>query len=658
MSTNNLGHVTAYGYAKSKGYVGSEAQFAQLMADFANAANTAVEAAEDAKGYKNAAAGSASDASTAAGNAQSARDNAGTSAIAAAASAQAAEQAAADVQMYKGAPMTAATAADMTDTDHVYVYTGSEVGYTSGNWYYYNGASWASGGVYNSAAVQTDPTLSVANVPADAAATGEIKSAVNAISPTPTLTWILNRNVDATGNISTNNYMAVTAAIPASLGDLILRKTPDAVDSKSLIGYLSEFNGDTFIRRSTYNTYGQTFTITDPETTNIRIAFGRASSSGVQISQTDVDNYFDVDIRRKAVTYLDGLVNRGSISVLGYTAISQCADQGYYVFFSSDVENLTDLPLGWTGGGLVTVYKNGNTIWQKIERLTDRCIRYGLTGKWYRESDLVYAKYDEIAGDDDSVERLDIRIPRTVSALDTMYRMGRCVNAGVNANVWRIICAYRETTRKITIGGEWECALHLEGRDDFSGGIVHGDEVDTSVTVFVDGTVTSMDSLDTLCHEIKIVRHSNLYDPNDHTTVIAEHGVEYVFNTDGLTINQSVEWKETESLTNCYLAMLPIAKAYSTHRYDDTSFDIVENDQSSYSVTIPKARSVTEFNTDYDTFVTMAVQTYPTGFAGGDCALITDNGGKGYNKVYFPVCSSGMVHQGDVWKSTTIYKNR
>ena len=55
-----------------------------------------------------------------------------------------------------GAPLVAATAAAMTDHTRVYVYTGSESGYTNGNWYYWNGTAWASGGVYNSSAVNVD----------------------------------------------------------------------------------------------------------------------------------------------------------------------------------------------------------------------------------------------------------------------------------------------------------------------------------------------------------------------------------------------------------------------------------------------------------------------------------------------------------------------
>ena len=72
-----------------------------------------------------------------------------------------------------GSPLVASTAAAMTDTNKVYVYVGSEAGYTSGNWYYYNGSAWVSGGVYNSTAFVTDPTLTLAGHAADAKATGD-----------------------------------------------------------------------------------------------------------------------------------------------------------------------------------------------------------------------------------------------------------------------------------------------------------------------------------------------------------------------------------------------------------------------------------------------------------------------------------------------------
>lgn len=74
-----------------------------------------------------------------------------------------------------GPPLVAQTKAKMTDTGKIYVYTGSESGMINGNWYYWNGTAWVSGGVYNAVAVQTDKTLSISDMPADAKVTGEIR---------------------------------------------------------------------------------------------------------------------------------------------------------------------------------------------------------------------------------------------------------------------------------------------------------------------------------------------------------------------------------------------------------------------------------------------------------------------------------------------------
>lgn len=53
-----------------------------------------------------------------------------------------------------GSPLTAATASAMMDTNKVYVYVGEETGYVNGNWYYWDGTAWTSGGIYNAVAVE------------------------------------------------------------------------------------------------------------------------------------------------------------------------------------------------------------------------------------------------------------------------------------------------------------------------------------------------------------------------------------------------------------------------------------------------------------------------------------------------------------------------
>ena len=73
--------------------------------------------------------------------------------------------------MANGSPTPVATVAKMTDESAVYLYTGSETGYTAGNWYYYDGSAWTSGGVYGGATTST--TFTEHGVPADDFAVGE-----------------------------------------------------------------------------------------------------------------------------------------------------------------------------------------------------------------------------------------------------------------------------------------------------------------------------------------------------------------------------------------------------------------------------------------------------------------------------------------------------
>lgn len=86
-----------------------------------------------------------------------------------------------------GSPLVADTVSGMTDTDKIYVYTGSESGYTNGNWYYHNGTNWVSGGVYNAIALSTDKTLTLENQAPDSKKVGdEISDLKSALSDTVT----------------------------------------------------------------------------------------------------------------------------------------------------------------------------------------------------------------------------------------------------------------------------------------------------------------------------------------------------------------------------------------------------------------------------------------------------------------------------------------
>ena len=62
-----------------------------------------------------------------------------------------------------GAPKAVSQVSSMTDKTKNYVYTGTESGYTSGNWYYWSGTAWTSGGTYQSAGI-ADNSVSTAKL--------------------------------------------------------------------------------------------------------------------------------------------------------------------------------------------------------------------------------------------------------------------------------------------------------------------------------------------------------------------------------------------------------------------------------------------------------------------------------------------------------------
>lgn len=115
----------------------------------------------------------ASSAETSAANASNSASEAEKSASQASADRETVTALANEVNNKIGSPLTASASSDMVNQNKIYVYTGSEDGYTFGNWYYHDGSSWVSGGIYNSTAFKTDSTLTYEGEAADSKATGD-----------------------------------------------------------------------------------------------------------------------------------------------------------------------------------------------------------------------------------------------------------------------------------------------------------------------------------------------------------------------------------------------------------------------------------------------------------------------------------------------------
>lgn len=248
-----------------------------------------------------------------------------------------------------------------------------------------------------------------------------------------------------------------------------------------------------------------------------------------------------------------------------------------------------------------------------------------------------------------------------------LYKMRHYVRQDNNCNCWTIYKAYHvddnfENEIQLTITAEWECAVRIAGRDDFSGGNMHGDEIMQNVSFLVDGVPVDISTFTTYtkCDSLKILRNSTLYDPDDNTTAIASHGVEYTFNAEsGLNISQSIRWLNSYTLTNCYLAMFPPSKAYIDRASFNSDFEVVElaSDVSTSQPAVTKnnASGIEAWDTSSGFSAKFYTPVYPTGLTGGDRMIVSDNGDEDYNKFYAKVCENQPVSANAFWRSESVY---
>lgn len=123
-----------------------------------------------------------------------------------------------------GTPNMVTTAAQMTDTDKIYVYVGSEAGWNNGHWYYYDAgtSAWVDGGVYNSTAFVTDTTLTEAGKAADAKAVGDaLALKADLAGATFTGNVVVNADFSTTGNatiadVNITGDLSVSGAVYSS----------------------------------------------------------------------------------------------------------------------------------------------------------------------------------------------------------------------------------------------------------------------------------------------------------------------------------------------------------------------------------------------------------------------------------------------------------
>ena len=152
--------------------------------------------------------------------------------------------------------------------------------------------------------VVVDASLSISGAAADAKVTGDavtdLKSALNIVNPKTDIKWTLAQSVGGDGSIINNPYMANSHKIPCDPGDKIIRTGTNLdTNGKFLVYYVSEFNGDSFIKRTELTSSNKTV-ILGSTTNYVYISFGRYGSSGITIAQNDINSYFSIQFFRNS----------------------------------------------------------------------------------------------------------------------------------------------------------------------------------------------------------------------------------------------------------------------------------------------------------------------------------------------------------------------
>lgn len=195
-----------------------------------------------------------------------------------------------------GAPYAASTVSSMTDRTRIYVYTGDESGYTKGNWYYWNGSSWVSGGVYNSVAVETDKTLTVAGKAADGEVVGQeigsLKESINDLKASGANNESLITIYDI---LSKCTYTEDISSLMSQLDGLV---------HDGMYKIISDVKNATLSNKSNYVAKGSKYTCTVTASLGYKI-----SAVVVTMGEVDISNSYDTTTKTITIESVTGPIN-------------------------------------------------------------------------------------------------------------------------------------------------------------------------------------------------------------------------------------------------------------------------------------------------------------------------------------------------------------
>lgn len=248
-----------------------------------------------------------------------------------------------------GGPNVAATKAAMTDKAKVYVYTGSESGMTKGNWYYWNGSAWTSGGVYQSTGFSTDTTLTVSGMAADAKVTGDnfvdLENAINGIF---TFSNISNRleigsfttqglNASATNRLRSREYYPVTPNTEYYLGYVFNVSGTYGQSSVSFYA-AADYSTPRMSAESWDSTIGGHKFTTPDGCHYVRLLFKRGNDSAMDVSDFTGVYFYDYSFNTAFIKRLEY-----SLVAVTNPDLNNLTEYRYYTI-SGQPENMQHIP--------------------------------------------------------------------------------------------------------------------------------------------------------------------------------------------------------------------------------------------------------------------------------------------------------------------------
>ena len=226
-----------------------------------------------------------------------------------------------------------------------------------------------------------------------------------------------------------------------------------------------------------------------------------------------------------------------------------------------------------------------------------------------------------------------------------------------NCDIWRISNAKKCNidlieTDSITTRGEWECAIKLANRNDFSGGLIHGNEITNGIIIILNGAVVDKTSLSNIkaFETLEILQVSTLYDNSNPNRAFATHTSKHSFSNGSMFIEQTIEFLDSFNVELAYLSMFPISKLYSAHYFTDSNFEYRET---TVPISDHNAKSVSLLGDDTESIFELV--SIDSGY-NDNYLSIQDNGGQPYNKCYYITARNTAVDSDTMWKVKTRYE--